>query len=228
MKARIPLKVCGVTRAAEMDVLGALGVDYAGVWHGVGGRAERPLAHCHDLIDAGRAAGVEPVLVTFISDPARLRDLVCSSGVGWLQLHGFQTPATVAAVRRGSPDGTRIIKVLHVQGSACAEEAVIPAYERAGVDVLLFDSIGPGGRLGSTGVSLEPEAVAALMPRLSRPFMLAGGLTAGADPALVAIAHDPACVGIDVDTGARGGHGAIDAANVKAIRDAFNGEPIHH
>ena len=79
----------------------------------------------------------------------------------WVQLHAYQTPGLVRAVKGISPD-VRVIKVLHVRGGECIEERLIGAYEKAGVDVFLFDAVSEDGRVGSTGQTLDPELVASL------------------------------------------------------------------
>ena len=68
----------------------------------------------------------------------------------WVQLHGYQTPGFVRAVKGIAPE-VRVIKVLHVRGGACIEERLIGGYEKAGVDVFLFDAVAEDGRVGSTG-----------------------------------------------------------------------------
>ena len=71
-----------------------------------------------------------------------------------------------------------MIKVLHVRGGACIEERLIGVYEKAGVDVFLFDAVSEDGRVGSTGQTLDAEVVASLAEGLTRPFLLAGGISA--------------------------------------------------
>jgi phosphoribosylanthranilate isomerase len=215
------MKVCGVTSAEEVAVLGALGVDYVGVWHGAGGRAELTLDRCRAMAGCARAAGPEPVIVTFIADPRRVCDIALQADARWLQLHGYQSPTVVRALKLGLGDDVRIIKALHLRGRTCLEERLIAAYERAGVDVFLLDSTAPDGRLGSTGRPLEPRAAGRVIAKLSRPFMLAGGLDAAAARAHAANLGHVGCLGLDVDTGARAADGAIDVVKVRAIRDAW-------
>ena len=56
--------------------------------------------------------------------------------VKYVQLHAYQLPKVVQALRR---PGRHIVKVLHVRGARCVEERLIGAYERAGVDTFLLD-----------------------------------------------------------------------------------------
>ena len=60
------------------------------------------------------------MLVTFEKDKEVLRDALEGTRVQWIQLHGYQTPGLVRALKRLLPD-LRVIKVLHVRGEACVE-----------------------------------------------------------------------------------------------------------
>ncbi len=44
--------------------------------------------------------------------------------------------------------------------------------------MFLFDAVAEDGRVGSTGETLDPAVVASLAEGISRPFLLAGGLSA--------------------------------------------------
>ncbi len=114
-----------------------------------------------------------------------------------------------------------MIKVLHVKGGECVEASLIGAYEKAGVDVFLFDVVTEDGRVGSTGQALDPAAVAPLLDRLSRPFLLAGGISEENRGQYASLADHPLFLGIDVDTNARDAGGAISAERVRSITRAW-------
>jgi phosphoribosylanthranilate isomerase len=222
------LKVCGITEPREIDVLGALPVDFVGLWYGVaGGPAELPLEDWRALAGAATALdGLHPVLVTFLKDAAVLAEALAGSGVTWVQLHGYQTPGLVRALKRIAPEGEaeiRVIKVLHVRGDDCVEGPLIASYEKAGVDVFLLDAVSDDGRVGSTGESLDPEYAVTLADRMTRPFLLAGGISADNRSDYEGLAAHPRFLGIDVDTNARGADGKVSAANVEAISRAWKG-----
>jgi len=94
----------------------------------------------------------------------------------------------------------------------------VPAYERAGVDVFLLDVLTADGRIGSTAQTIDPRAVTALAERISRPVMLAGGLTAHNATRFDGLRGHPRFFGIDVDSGTRNPDGRIDAERVVSIR----------
>ena len=135
------VKVCGITEPTEIDLLARQQVDFVGLWYGVpGGPADLPLETWRAFGSA--AAGTEqlnPVLVTFLKDVDAIRAALDGTDVHWVQLHGYQTPGLVRALKREVPD-VRILKVLHVRGQDCVEAPLIGSYEKAGV---------PAARLGS-------------------------------------------------------------------------------
>jgi phosphoribosylanthranilate isomerase len=219
------LKVCGITEAAEVFLLTRLGIDLAGFWHGIdGGHADLPLEQFRCLVREATTAGrLEPVLVTFLNDLPALQDAVAESGVRWVQLHGFQPPALILALKKVLGASLRVIKVLHVHGQHCVEQALIGAYERAGADAFLFDAAtADGRRIGSTGQRLDGDVVRALADRVTRPFFLAGGITAGGHTDHRRTVCHPRFLGVDVDTAARGEDGKICGLRVEALRRSWS------
>lgn len=219
------VKVCGITEPSELDRLARQQVDFVGLWHGVpGGPADLPLEQWQSLVGAAAATGeLAPVLVTFFKDVEDIRRTLEGSQAHWVQLHGYPTPGFVGAVKSIAPD-VRVIKVLHIRGGKCIEERLLGAYESAGVDVFLFDAVADDGRVGSTGQTLDADLVASLVERLTRPFLLAGGISAENRDRYAELAAHPLFLGIDVDTNARGADGKISEENVAAISRAWKGQ----
>jgi phosphoribosylanthranilate isomerase len=216
------VKVCGIVDPGELDTLTAHGVDFAGLWLAVpGGPHDLPEERWRALARhaADTAGAPAPVLVTFAKDVELLRAALEGSGVQWVQLHGYPTPGTVRKIKAIEVGGgpVKVIKVLHVKGGECVEASLVGSYEKAGVDVFLFDTVSDDGRVGSTGLSLDAEVVASLLDKLSRPFLLAGGISADNRPRYEKLAAHPLFLGIDVDTNARGEDGKIDGSRVEAI-----------
>ncbi|MBA2300294.1 MAG: N-(5'-phosphoribosyl)anthranilate isomerase [Chloroflexi bacterium] len=216
------MKVCGVTEPSEIDVLASQPVDFVGLWYGVpDGPSDLPLDVWREFGAAAAATPrLTPVLVTFLKDKDALREAIETSDVSWVQLHGYQTPGLVRAVKEISPD-VRVLKVLHVREGECIESRLIGGYEKAGVDVFLFDAVSADGRVGSTGETLDADLVASLAEELDRPFLLAGGISAENRANYDAVAANSRFLGIDVDTNARGPDGKISADNVEAICRAW-------
>jgi len=212
------LKVCGATQVSEVEHLGGAGADLVGLWHGVpGGHAELGVPVLCRLAGAARDAGrPRPVLVTLSSDVDELVAVLRLAGIDWVQLHGYQPPGLVRALLAACPELT-VVKVLHVRDGTCVEGRLMGAYRRAGAAMFLLDTVTADGRIGSTGESIDPDVVEALVAESPLPVVLAGGLDAG-----TAARYRPPkadrLLGIDVDTGARGDDGRIDPARVAAIR----------
>jgi len=220
------VKVCGIVDPAELGVLAGERVDFVGLWWGVpGGPHDLERDRWRALAADGAARQLTPVLVTFAKDADELRTTLDGTPVQWIQLHGYPTPGTVRKVKAISDD-VRVIKVLHVRGAECVEASLIGSYEKAGVDVFLFDVVTEDGRVGSTGQALDPSVVAPLLGRLSRPFLLAGGISEANRADYAALAAHPLFLGIDVDTNAReGSGGAISPDRVRAITRTWRDTP---
>ena len=213
------VKVCGIVDPVEIDTLTAHRVDLVGLWLAVpGGPHDLPPDRWRTLArhTAETEGGPAPVLVTFAKDPEVLREALESAPVQWIQLHGYPTPGAVRKVK-AIGDHVRVIKVLHIKGGECVEASLIGSYEKAGVDVFLFDVVTEDGRVGSTGVALDPAVVAPLLDRLTRPFLLAGGISDANRADYESLAGHPLFLGVDVDTNARDASGAISPERVNAI-----------
>ncbi|GAA4238458.1 hypothetical protein GCM10022254_54500 [Actinomadura meridiana] len=212
-------KICGATGDADIGLLAELGVDLIGLWHGVpGGHADLTSAQLTRLAGLTTARGATPVLVTFVRDATTLRTVTSASGTRWVQLHGYQPPALVAALKA---EGLTVVKVLHLRGEDCVERPLIASYERAGTDLFLLDSVTADGQVGSTGVPPAPDAARALAQRLTRPFLLAGGIQPDIRDRYAELTALPGFAGIDVDSFARGQDGAFSAERVTALRQAW-------
>jgi phosphoribosylanthranilate isomerase len=220
---RVCVKVCGIVEPEEIATLAAHQVDLVGLWLAVpGGPHDLPAERWRSLAEeaAQTEGGPAPVLVTFTKDAEVLREALSDAPVEWVQLHGYPTPGFVRKVKAIGPQ-VKVIKVLHVRGGECVEASLIASYEKAGVDVFLFDTVSEDGRVGSTGLTLDPDVASALAQQLTRPFLLAGGIAAGNRARYDRLAAHPLFLGIDVDTNARGDDGRIGAQNVGAISRAW-------
>lgn len=213
----VAVKVCGVTAAADLGLLADSGVNLVGLWCGVpSGHADCTVAHTAELVAVAEATQrLRPVLVTLLGDVRRLRAVIDRTGARWVQLHGYQPPGTVRALKAAGD--LTVVKVLHVGDGECLEQRLISAYERAGTDYFLLDSVAQDGRVGSTGISIDCDAAVSVADRLSVPFLLAGGISADNRAAYQAVMAHPRFYGVDVDTAARDRAGRLNAGQVSAI-----------
>jgi phosphoribosylanthranilate isomerase len=220
------LKICGATTPGEVALLADAGVDLVGLWHGVpGGRADLPADSVATLAGVARTR-LQPVLVTLLGEPGALVDVIARTGVRWVQLHAYQPPALVRTLK-AADEGLTVVKVLHIQGGTCLERPLIRSYERAGVDLFLLDAATRDGRIGSTGQRLAGPDVISLADRLSRPFLLAGGISAANRPDFGDVVGHPRFAGVDVDTAARDADGRIRSERVAAIRRHWDSTCSH-
>ncbi|MEV4681975.1 phosphoribosylanthranilate isomerase [Streptomyces kurssanovii] len=216
------VKICGATTTAEVDAVAASGADLIGLWHHVpGGHADLTLDQLTALSARARSAGLTPVLVTFSADTGALSAAVRAAQVSWVQLHGFQTPGVLRALRAQCPDGLKIAKVLHVRDDTCLEGRLTGAYERAGADCFLFDAVTGDGRIGSTAQRLDDTTVTKLADATSLPFLLAGGLGPDNHGDFPATRTHPRFLGIDVDSAARDADGLLNTSRAQAVTHAW-------
>ena len=132
-----------------------------------------------------------------------------------LQLHGAETPARVAAVKKSF--GLAVMKAVPVADAGAI--AAARAYEDV-ADRLLFDAKPPkdADRPGGPGRAFD-------WPRLARqsfaiPWMLAGGLTPENVAAAVAASRAPA---VDVSSGVEDAPGEKSIKKIKAFLEAARG-----
>lgn len=101
---------------------------------------------------------------------AEIVQVVSSSNLSAVQLHGNESPLFCEALRQTLP-GVEILKALRIKTSACLNQA--ETYARC-ADTLLLDAYHPQ-LLGGTGKTLDWKTLKQFRP--SHPWLLAGGLT---------------------------------------------------
>jgi len=173
---RVRLKVCGVTQPGQAAELRRLGVDYLGLnFHPKSPR----------YVDPGLAAKIvdawnEPdsTVGVFVDRPAaEVLETLRRANVRIAQLHGDETPETVAAIARHVP----VIRAFRIRDAESLETArrQIETLENTGVHLLavLIDGYAPGAH-GGTGHTVAEELVRSSSGLHSR-VILAGGLKPG-------------------------------------------------
>lgn len=203
-RAGVRVKVCGITNqgdAVEAVHAGADGLGF--VFYRKSPRYITPRA-ARQIIK-GVPARILKVGVFVDADPARVRRIARSCGLGALQFHGRETPAYCKRFRR-----YMVIKAFCVRRPADAQNAL-----RYTVDALLFDSWSPGR--GGSGKSFDWRIVTAMRPS-GRLLFLAGGLTARTVGAAIRLTHPD---WIDVSSSLESRPGRKDRKKMKAfIREA--------
>lgn len=193
------VKVCGLTRGADLKATVEAGADAVGVI------SEVPIDTPREVDPAKAAellADVPPfvtaTLVTMPASPERAVELVRTVGPDAVQLHGEWTPDEIGYIRAETER-----KVL----LAVDADDPIQAEEFDGVaDALVVDSTRDSGA-GGTGETHDWGMTGELAARLTVPVVLAGGLTAENVGEAVRVA-DPFAV--DVSSGVELSEGRKD------------------
>ncbi len=209
------LKLCGTTNTEDALLAGRAGADFCGILVDVAW-SERSLT----LEQAGpvaQSSGVRNVIL-LCNPSAAFAGVVAETLQPYaLQLLCQEPPSLVAELKGALT--CAIWKTVHL--TRLAGQAAPRAYEAAGADALLLDSVDTSegfARLGGTGKVGDWEAVAELKQRMDIPVFLAGGI--GPDNIAAAVrAVQPD--GIDLCSGVESARGRRDPAKVERLMQMF-------
>lgn len=203
----VVVKICGLSTHSALDAAIAAGADMAGFVFFEKSPRHVSLEAAREL--GGAAEGrIAKVALVVDADDAALDAIVAALAPDFLQLHGTETPARVAAVK--ARFGLPVLKALGVARAADVEGAA--AY-RGVADALLFDAKpAPGAAVpGGAGAVFDWEL---LRGWSGRDWMLSGGL----DPENVAEAlRRTGAPGVDVSSGVERERGVKDEAKIAAF-----------
>ena len=210
----VRVKVCGLTRAADVAAAAAAGAAYAGFVFFPPSPRNLGLAEARALA-LEVPAGMARVALTVDADDALIGAILREVPVDLLQLHGHEAPERVAALRAMS--GLAVIKAVGVAGQA--DLAALDIYGRV-ADMLLVDAKpAPGAALpGGNGLAFDWRLIAGR--RWPCPWMLAGGLTPGNVAEAIRLTGARQ---VDVSSGVESAPGVKDAARIEAFVAAANG-----
>lgn len=154
------IKVCGLSRSQDIEAVNRAKPDFAGFIVNFPKSHRSIDPHRLATLSSGLDEGIKAVGV-FVDQPPRLiADLVRSGAIDMVQLHGSEDDGYIARLR--AMCDVPVIKAFKVRGSQDVREA-----EASSADFILLDN-GCG-----TGARFDWNAVG----EVSRPFILAGGLT---------------------------------------------------
>jgi phosphoribosylanthranilate isomerase len=202
------VKICGLREAVHVEAAVRAGAAYVGFVFFP--KSPRHLAHAEAAaLAVAVPPGVAKVALTVDADDAALDALLAAVPIDMLQLHGRETPDRVAEVRARFK--LPVMKAVGVAGEA--DLAALAGYERVADQILVDAKPAPGADLpGGNGLSFDWRLIAGR--RWSRPWMLAGGLTAGtvADAVRLTGARQ-----VDVSSGVESAPGLKDPARIAAF-----------
>ncbi len=167
------VKICGVRNEADLKAAVQAGADAVGFLVG-------QLHASPDFIlpsTASRLASrlppyVTPVIVTHLTDPTAIMEIVMQTGVSSVQLHGGSFVDEVSQLRELLPLNAKLILSVHVTGDSCAFD--FSEYLKL-VDAILLDSR-DSNRVGGTGATHDWNVSEAVARSCHLPVILAGGL----------------------------------------------------
>lgn len=206
------IKFCGLTRAEDVLLACALGVDYLGLVLAPDSPRRLDLDQAGALAMLARAQPAAPAIVVLLRNAPD--DLVAAAVAAvapdLLQFHGDEDEAACRSA------GRPYWKALGV-GNVADLDALVAGWPSA--QALLLDGHAPGAS-GGAGIALDWSR----WPRSERPLVLAGGLAPGNVAAAIALARPWA---VDVSSGIEAAPGHKDArlmrTFVAAVRAADAG-----
>lgn len=208
------VKICGVNSPEALAWAAEAGADFVGfVFFPPSPRAVTPAQA--GAISASLAGG--PRRVGLFVDPADalLAAALAAAPLDVIQLHGEESPERVAEIR--ARFGVPVMKAIGIASEA--DLAQIAAYEPV-ADRLLLDAKPPSDAVLPGGNAAPFEWRLARLARITRPWLLAGGLT----PANVAEAIQASgAPGVDVSSGVERARGVKDAGLIRAFIEAARG-----
>jgi len=206
----LEVKICGVKTAEIAGRAADAGADMLGlVFFERSPRHVTPAAA--KAIAKALPGAAFPALVGLFVDPSDRDVERVASVLDWAQLHGAETPAHAASVKKKF--GLKVMKAVGVSGPEDVARAA--DYD---VDRILFDARPPkdADRPGGLGAVFDWAALEAYDGHA--PFMLSGGLTPeNVGEAVAAARGVKGFCGVDVSSGVERAVGEKDPARIAAF-----------
>jgi len=219
---QIDLKICGITRIADLRVAERVGASFFGTIVAIP-RSPRSVSVQRAAM-LGRAAKIPQVCVVETEDAAAISDVVATCRPAAVQLHGDMDSGSIAAIR--SELAREIELWLAVGLPPRAEAGQVPVAEtlqlineaaEAGVARIVLDTATSAGT-GGTGKVSDWQAAAEIVEQSPLPIMLAGGITPD-NVAGAVVTVSPR--GIDVSSGVERAPGVKDAKKLAELAAQF-------
>ncbi len=194
----VRIKVCGLTRAEDVDACVAAGVDAVGFNLA---RGPRRIAAAHAAMLIARLPPfITAVALVMDQAEADIHTALDQAPFQAVQLHGAEPPELAQRLARRLP----VIKACTLGG--------LPAHAGYPCAALLVDAPAPAGIGGGTGMAWDYAAVR--VHGGGRPLILAGGLRPETVAAAVRAAQPWA---VDVSSGVESAPGCKDPAAITAF-----------
>ncbi|MBC9932603.1 phosphoribosylanthranilate isomerase [Chitinophaga qingshengii] len=202
------IKVCGITRVADLQGLTNNQVDYAGfIFYE---KSPRFAANKMDARTVRETTGIRKVGVFVNATAEQIRRTVADYALDLVQLHGDETPVFCAAIRETVP----VIKAFRI-GNDVSWETLAP-YVPA-TDYFLFDTASVKG-YGGTGERFNWELLQQYP--FEHPFLLSGGI-APEDVDIIRELQLPALFAVDINSKFEDAPGIKNLQKVKQFVDGM-------
>ncbi|WP_281991382.1 phosphoribosylanthranilate isomerase [Sulfitobacter geojensis] len=211
MPSNINVKICGVTRAQDIDASVKAGARYIGLNFFPKSPRFTTLEQARDLA-LGTAEGICKVGLVVNPTNPELDALTATVPLDMIQLHGSETPERVAEVKQryGLP-------VMKAVGVATADDLLVLDSYAPVADQLLVDTKPPkDAKLpGGNGLAFDWTLIAGR--RWNVPWMLAGGLNASTVAEAIRVTGARQ---VDLSSAVESAPGVKDAGLIQAFCDA--------
>ncbi len=210
MPLRTRVKICGLTRAEDVDAAVEAGADAVGFVF---------VAGTPRVVSVERARALRtrvPPFVTVVglfvnADPVEVRETVSAVRLDVIQLHGEETPEVAGICGQWA----QVVKAFRMKGPETLD--LMPAYAAA-AQAYLVDAYVAGAH-GGTGARFDWD-LAIRAQALGKPVILAGGLKPGNAAEAV---RRVGAYALDVSSGVESAPGLKDPERIRSFMDAVRG-----
>ncbi|GJD95358.1 phosphoribosylanthranilate isomerase [Methylobacterium iners] len=212
----VHVKICGLSTAATLDAALSSGAELVGFVHFA--RSPRHVSFEDGRLLSQQARGrAERVVLLVDPDDETVASACEALDPDWVQLHGSEPPARVAAIRAAS--GRHVMKALGIASRADLE--TVATYTGV-ADRLLLDAKPPAGAAlpGGNGTAFDWTLLTGA--GLPSTYMLSGGLTPSNVSRALAVTGASA---VDVSSGVETRPGLKDPERIAAFVGAVRAQP---
>lgn len=171
MPRDIKVKICGLSKAADVEAAAKAGAAYVGFVFFPKSPRYVSIEQARELAWAA-PVGLAKVALVVNADDALLDDITDRVAIDMLQLHGSESPERVSEIKQRY--GLPVMKAIGISGPE--DVAAIDVYSQV-ADQLLIDAKAPKGATLPGGNGLAFDWTLVNRKYWTKPWMLAGGLT---------------------------------------------------
>lgn len=208
------VKICGLRTEKDVETAIEAGVDALGFLVG-------QLHTSSDFILPSTARRfvsqlpvfVSPVLVTHLTDPQEIIELIECTAITTVQLHGGTTVEELALLKEYAGNDVKFITAIHIVDRE--GPSPVPGPYCPHTDAFLLDSLNTAeGRVGGTGRTHDWNMSAQLVKESPRPVILAGGLCPENVQEAIRKVHPYA---VDANSRLKAPDGSLDLSRARAF-----------